>query len=330
MEEEKKIYPLKFCAITDERPWGEEEFRLADLGYKDSLVHDGWLAGNSIGELMDTYIDRIVGDTVYEYYGRQFPICVRRLKINGKMPLQVHPDDEIAEQRYDLLGKEKIWYILHAGKGARLHIGFNRNTDASEFCKRCTDGNPDEMLNGISPADGQSFRIPAGVPHCADGELDILEIAESSPLDFCLHGRGLEISEDQFDPSLTLVDALDFMSYSKFAAESCQGDTLAEIPQYCIRRIRLGSPVAMKGHGDSDSFVLYICAAGKAELQVPAQEGKPECFPLEKCDCILVPAECRDFNLVPMERDTVLIEVTNSRVEPDKYIDPNVPATIPE
>ena len=31
-----------------------------------------------------------------------------------------------------------------------------------------------------------------------------------------------------------------------------------------------------------------------------------------------------------MERGTMLLEITNSRVEPDRYIDPNVPATLPE
>ena len=70
MEETKKLYPIKFCTIQDEYNWGHEEFKLADLGYKDSLVREGWLAGNSIGELMDTYIDRISGDNTYEYYGR--------------------------------------------------------------------------------------------------------------------------------------------------------------------------------------------------------------------------------------------------------------------
>ena len=73
MEETKRLYPIKFCTIQDEYEWGREEFKLADLGYKDSLVREGWLAGNSIGELMDTYIDRITGDNTYEYYGRQFP-----------------------------------------------------------------------------------------------------------------------------------------------------------------------------------------------------------------------------------------------------------------
>ena len=41
MEETKKLYPIKFCTIQDEYNWGHEEFKLADLGYKDSLVREG-------------------------------------------------------------------------------------------------------------------------------------------------------------------------------------------------------------------------------------------------------------------------------------------------
>lgn len=329
MEEERKIYPLKFCTICDERPWGREEFRLADLGYRDSLVRDGWLAGNSMGELMDTYIDRIVGDTVYEYYGRQFPVCVRYLKVDGKMPLQVHPDDETAEQRYDLLGKEKIWYVLRAGKGAKLHIGFRRNTDAGELCRRCAEGDVDGLLSEVVPAAGESFRIAAGTPHCADGELEILEIAESSPLDFCLHGRGGEVSEDQFDPSLDFTDALDFISYGKHVPACRKDGVLAEIPQFTIKKMHLTTPLVLNGSGEGDSFVLYSCVGGRAELQLPSPDGHPERFVIEKNDSLLVPAECRNYNLVPMERDTILLETTNSRVEPDRYIDPDVPASLP-
>ena len=54
MTEEKKLYPLRFCSIQDEYVWGKDEFILADLGYRDSLVKDGWLAANTISEVMDT------------------------------------------------------------------------------------------------------------------------------------------------------------------------------------------------------------------------------------------------------------------------------------
>ena len=49
--------------------------------------------------------------------------------------------------------------------------------------------------------------------------------------------------------------------------------------------------------------------------------------------CVSSDPERRPFdttlNLVPMDRDTVLLQTTNSRIEPDKYIDPDVPAELP-
>ncbi len=216
MEEERRLYPFRLCTLQDDYPWGSEAFSLADLGYRDSLVREGWLAGNSLSELMDTYLDRVVGDGVYEFYGRQFPLCVRHLTCRGRMPLRVHPDDETAAQRYDFLGKEKLWYVLRAGAGARILAGFRRDTDASEFYAKCLDGSVEDILNVVAPHAGQALRIPAGTPHAASGDVEILEIGESSPLDFCLCGWGEEVHPDEFDTALTLVDALDFIDYRQF------------------------------------------------------------------------------------------------------------------
>ena len=58
--DEKKLYPFRFCSLQDDYVWGSDEFKLADLGYRDSIVRDGWLAGNTMGEIMDTYLDRVV------------------------------------------------------------------------------------------------------------------------------------------------------------------------------------------------------------------------------------------------------------------------------
>ena len=88
MEEEKKLYPLRFRPLEDTCSWGSESFLLADLGYRDTLVRDGWLAGNSIGEVMMLYMDRVVGDGVYDRFGRQFPLQVKYLRIDGRMSLR--------------------------------------------------------------------------------------------------------------------------------------------------------------------------------------------------------------------------------------------------
>ena len=126
---EKKLYPLKFIPIASPRPWGGsalvnelgkrfvesdeegnetllgadvrigESWELADMGVVDSVVSNGWLAGNTISELMETYMERIVGENVHNFYGRQFPVLIKFLNVNDRLSVQVHPDDEIAAER---------------------------------------------------------------------------------------------------------------------------------------------------------------------------------------------------------------------------------------
>lgn len=336
MEEEKKLYPFKFCTLQDDYPWGSEEFKLADLGYRDSLVREGWLAGNSMSEVMDTYLDRVVGDNVYEYYGRQFPVCVRLLRVQGRMPLRVHPDDETAAQRYDFLGKEKIWYVLRAGKDAQLMVGFCRDTDATEVYAKCLDGSVGELLNGIAPHPGQCLHIPAGTPHAASGDVEILELAESSPMDFCLCAWGEEVHPDEFDASLTLVDALDFIDYKKFtdkqekhpAGDAPGSERLADLPQLRLDRIALRDPLQIRREGGP--FLLYSCVRGGASVQLPLAGGQSLDFALRAGETMLVPAECLEFSLVPTERDTVLLENTVIRADADPYINPAAAPELPE
>ena len=345
MEEEKKLYPFKFCTLQDDYPWGSEEFKLADLGYRDSLIREGWLAGNSLAELMDTYLDRVVGDNVYEYYGRQFPVCVRLLHVKGRMPLRVHPDDETAAQRYDFLGKEKLWYVLRVGADARLMVGFRRDTDAAEVYAKCLDGSVEDILNVIAPHAGQCLHIPAGTPHAAAGDVEILEIVESSPMDFCLCGFGEEVHPDEFDPSLTLVDALDFMGYRRFedspvkpandGKQPANDDTLApgatrliDLPQFRIDRIPLTAPLQVRR--EIGPFLLYSCVKGAASVQLSLVGGQTLDYPVKAGETLLVPAECPEFVLAPTERDTVLLETSVVRNDADPYINPAADPTPPD
>lgn len=318
---------MKFCVLRDQWHWGTEEFRLADLGYRDSFVLEGWLASNTIGDIMDTYIDRVTGENVYEHYGRQFPLCVRKLIVEGKMPLQVHPDDDTAEQRYDFLGKEKFWYVQKAGKGAKILLGFKQDSDAAELFARCEEGSVEEMMNVVAPHAGQWLYIPSGTVHAAFGPMEILEIAESSPLDFCLHSWGEEVSDAEFDPSLSLVEALDFINYRRFVADPGRGADLVSLDQLGIRRIMVNDSLKVAADG-YDSFVLYLCTKGSAKLVLEVLGQNVE-YPISEGEVILVPAECSDFYIEPLEKGSELLEATAKHSESDKYIDPNAEATLP-
>ena len=330
MEQEKKLYPLRFCALEDKYSWGSEEFKLADLGYRDSLIHDGWLAGNSIGEVMDMYMDRVVGENVFEFWGRQFPVTVKLINVKGKMPLRVHPTDEFAAERYDFLGKEKLWYILRAGKDASLMLGFRKDTNASELYSACADNSVESLLNVVAPHAGQCFRIAPGVVHAAGGELQILEISESSPLDFCLCSWGQELSEDEFDPALSPEDALEFVSYGKFQADApAKGSTIVDIPQFKAELIKLDNVLRVKGE-NFDSFTVYVCLKGAANVRLEIL-GQSVDYGLNAGEAILIPAECEDFVLMPMEKGAELLDVTvPPHTEKDPYINPAAAPTLEE
>lgn len=242
---EKKLYPFKFIPVPSRRPWGGsalvaemgkhfvevdedgnetilgtdvligESWELADMGIEDSVVENGWLAGNTISELMETYLERIVGEDVYNYYGRQFPLLIKFLDINDKLSVQVHPDDEVAAERYDSLGKAEIWYVMDAKPGAKMYCGFTREVSAQEFYDRCKNGTVDEILNVIEPRKGDVIYITPGMVHAADGGLLIAEIQESSDMTFRLYDWGRE-----FDPKTArkthLEEAIDVIDYRAF------------------------------------------------------------------------------------------------------------------
>jgi len=245
MEEPRKLYPFKFLPIGESFAWGgrllenkygksfvesdpqgrlrklpqgcpvAESHEIADLGYRDSQILDGWLAGNTLSEVMDMYLDRIVGEKVFAHYGRQFPLSIKLIDAEGRIPMMVHPDDETAGQRYDFLGKSKMWYVLDARPGARIWLGLGRDSDAGELYAACVDGSIEGLLNAVEPHPGDCFHIRPGTVHAAEGVV-LLEVSEASPLDFCLHAWGEEVPDEEFDSALGLVEALDFIDYKKF------------------------------------------------------------------------------------------------------------------
>ena len=382
MNMEKKLYPFKFIPVASKRPWGGdalvkvmgknfvecdeegnevklgadvkigESWELADMGIEDSVVADGWLAGNTISELMETYLERIVGEKVYNYYGRQFPLLIKFLDINDRLSVQVHPDDEVAAERYDSLGKAEIWYVMDAKPGAKIFAGFNKEMSAQELYDRCKNGTVEEVMNVITPRKGDSLLITPGTVHAADGGILIAEIQESSDMTFRLYDWGREFNPATARP-LHLEEAIDIIDYRKFddslflkgplwekechchddechCHEDKVAETLAERPEFCATKINLTDPLHIYTE-QFESFIVYICVEGAASIQVPSKNDRGEdCmenYEFAKGETVLVPAEMPDFFLVPRDRSTVLLEaVCRPEEGPDAYIDPETDA----
>ena len=323
MEEEKKLYPFKLVPIEDTP---DQIWHLADLGYPDSMVRNGWLATNTLSEIMEMYMDRVVGEGVFAAYGRQFPVSVKTLKGISRTPLLVHPDDEIAAQRFDFLGKAKLWYVVSARPGAKLYLGFRRDVSAGEFYDACQEGTVEDLLKVLEPKAGDSFFIAPGTVHAAGEGLVIAEIAESSPLDFRLYDWGRDARElDPFDAELTLEAAFDFIDFRAWqpaapvAAATAEGTVrLSDNPEFIASRIALGAPLHIVCE-EFGSFVAYLCLSGEASVQVgtvaPNGERMMDNYVFGAGETLLVPAEVPDFYLVPRAEGTVLLEAVVERHE---------------
>ena len=309
---------MRFQPEQVERKWGMVEYRIADLGYIDSVALDGWLGGNSISDIMQTYLERFTGEVPFENYGTQFPVMVKWLDIKGRTSLHVNPDDEAAEQRYDAFGKTALWYVAATGPEAKLYLGFKRDVTATEFYEKCLDGTVEELLNVIKPKVGEHYLVTPGMVHAAQ-DVRLLEVAESSELWFRLHAWGDTESELHLEEAFDLID---FKAYrmprpSKGNPEAVM-EKLAVTPQFTVNEIRLRDTVRVTDQGGS--FRLYACVKGAGAVEVDGMDR----LRFKEGDAVLVPAELKDFVLAPTDRDTLVLEaLLEPRHEPDAYIDPS-------
>jgi len=358
----KKLYPLKFKPTLVGRVWGGDALvtgyhkelpedlkdspeAVTHIGEsweitamdeeRDSVVAEGFLADNTLTDLLETYMGDLVGDKIFDRWNLQFPLLVKYLDVNDYLSVQVHPDDETALERFDSLGKDEMWYIMDAKPEAKMYLGFKRDTDASEFYLKCKDGSVTELLNEIHPKKGDCYMIKAGTVHACGGGVVIAEIQEPSDITFRLYDWGRE-----FNPStarqMHLEEAIDCIDYKAFDAgsryvPSSEGITkVAECDNFIAYTLRLDSPRKVSMDDDA-AFLVYMCVEGEASLQIP--EGKSTAtYTLVKGESLLVPSSSPDFILVPSAKDTILLEVHTGNIseEIDSYINPGTEPLLPE
>ena len=329
-EDNRKLYPMKFIGLRDETSWGSVDYLVADLGFKDSMVDNGWFGGNTLSELMGTYLERVTGDDAFEYYGLQFPILVKVIETKDWQPLQVNVADQEAAERYDSFGKTVLWYILEAEKGSGIRLGFRKDVEPAEFYRRCQEGKVEDILECVHPSVGDSILIKPGTVFAAGPGLRILEISECSELSFNLHGWGKETE------GMMLEEAFDLIDYSpagKPAAGPNASGTVEEggrkvlstVPEFTVTRIDLADGLHIFSEHPG-SFAIYFCERGEAIIQTPSDDGGQSRYSLKAGQCILVPSEVNDFFIFPAAQGTRLLEVlTEKRVVRDPYVPDEAP-----
>src|SRR6476620_5414731 len=105
------LYPLKFKAFLKFYPYGGRRFvevlhkedvpadrdvaetwEVSDHGEEQSVVVSGELGGKTLRELMQRFGADLVGKEVYDRYGDYFPLLLKFLDCDKRLPAHMHPN----------------------------------------------------------------------------------------------------------------------------------------------------------------------------------------------------------------------------------------------
>jgi mannose-6-phosphate isomerase len=319
------LYPLKFAPLFKDKIWGGQKARtlfgldfsplpncgevwaLSGYNGNESIVSNGFLQGNNLTEIIEIYMEDLLGDKVFEAFGHEFPLLIKVLDSNDWLSIQVHPDDELAAKRHDGSGKTEMWYVIDAEPEAELISGFRSTITKQQYLDKLNGKALSSLLNYEKAAAGDVFYVPAGRVHALGPGLFIAEIQQSSDLTYRIYdfdrtdaaGNARELHTE------LALDALDFEYHSDIRTQYTpvlnQTVPLVQSPYFETGLLHFGTTI-VKNYSDLDSFVILFCVAGKCSVQYP---GGTES--LKAGEVVLIPASLEDnIALVPTVETKIL------------------------
>ena len=270
----KKLYPFKFSP---------DSLALDET----SEIANGFLAENSIDDIIDTYLEDFLGNNIFQYFGGIFPVRISVNKLEGSLPLQAHPDNNTASERYMTWGKAKMWYITEAKATDKIYLGFNRQMNATDFYNACIDGSIEKELYSFTPKAGDCIYIQPGCVYSASGSFSYIEVAQNSEVTYHLNNE-MEIAE-----------AIDVVDYNKidpsgFVFNNVKGNiTIVNSSNFIVKSVELkenGSHSAQSYA--ANSFKVYICMNGEALISADNNE-----YNVAAGEMCVVPCAIEEFEI---------------------------------
>ncbi len=319
---ESTLYPLKFKPILKDKIWGGpklrdmlgkkasdkagESWEISGVEGDISIAENGFLAGNSLQELVEIYMGDLLGDSIYERFGSEFPLLIKFIDAADFLSVQVHPDDALAKDRHNSYGKTEMWYIVESDKG-QLIAGFNRKLEREQYLQHFNGGTLKEILNYENVAPGDIYYMPAGRVHAIGAGVLLAEIQQTSDVTYRIYDW--DRTDDQGNPrelhTDLALDAIDFSFHKQYKTpyQALLNSTVTAVdsPFFTTSVIQLDKPVE-KDLNMIDSFVIYMCMEGAAGIAY----GKGEVVSIKKGETVLIPAELKSLALIPTEASTLL------------------------
>ena len=320
------LYPLKFKPIYKDKIWGGQKIKtilghdtgkipncgeawlISGVEGSQTVVANGYLEGNDLSELIEVYMDELMGNKVYDRFGDEFPILIKVLDTNDWLSVQVHPDDEMAMERHNSLGKTEMWYIMEADQDAELICGFNQKMNKEKYVNALLDKKIPEIMNREKVKKGDVFFIPAGRVHALGPGLLLAEIQETSDVTYRIYDWDRIDAAGEFRELHTdlALDAIDFEQQADYRTHYKEKDNetieLVSCEHFTTNTLHLKKPIE-KDYEELDSFVIYTCTVGSFRL-----ESGDDSVEVMAGEAVLLPATTGKVNIFP-HKEARLLEV---------------------
>jgi len=319
------IHPLKFRPILKERLWGGtklkevfgkpiesditgESWELSTVKGDISVVANGSLEGNSLQELIDSNAEELLGKSVVERFGKEFPILIKFIDAKQDLSIQLHPNDALAKERHDSFGKTEMWYIMDADPKAELIVGFNKDVTKEEYAESIDNDTLLDLLNYEEVKEGDTFFINTGKIHAIGAGVMLAEIQQTSDVTY----RVFDFNRKDKDGNLRELHtelALDAVDYEKkddfkvsYGHEKNEVNTMVDCPYFKTNFIELTENLDLDTT-QRDSFTIFMCVGGEAKISTA--EGEVS---IKSGETALLPASTQKISL--QSSGAKLLEVT--------------------
>ena len=301
------LYPLKFYPILKERLWGGtklgtllgkelesdligESWELSGVTGNVSIVANGSFKGTTLTDLINRFPEEILGKSVLERFGKEFPILIKFIDAQKDLSIQLHPNDELARKRHNSFGKTEMWYIMDADKDAELIIGFKEDISKETYVDSLKNDTLTDLLNYENVKEGDAYFISAGKIHAIGAGVLIAEIQQTSDQTYRVYDYNRKDAQGNLRELHTelSIDAISYVKQNDFKV-SYQQDTnvsnpMVNCPYFRTNFISLNKNIKFDV-SDRDSFTIYMCIDGEVTI-----ENGFGSISIKKGETVLVPA----------------------------------------
>ena len=292
----EKIAPFKGIT-TDQKQIGES-WEISGVKGNESVVDNGPDAGLTLTQMIEKYGADIVGQRNFETFGTTFPLLVKIIDAAGDLSLQVHPDDMLAMERHNSLGKTEMWYIVDTEPDAVICAGLSDNGTPDEYAAKVADNTLMDVVAHHKSKPGDVFFLPAGRIHSIGAGNLLVEVQETSDITYRIYDFGRVDAKTGKPRELHVEeakDAIDYTVYPSYVTEpGVDVDGVVDLvhcDHFDVYRVEIEDTKTF--YPESDCFVAYTCIEGDLTIT----DANKNSITLHRGESCLIPASTKSYTI---------------------------------